>query len=82
MKNEMENSKDSNWAWHTIAAQLKTFPALASSIAAQSSVNTAISCKHYRSTGQPPSLHRHWLSPHWPRAVGDGNVSWRDQHGE
>ena len=51
MKNEMKNSKHSNSARHTIAARLKTFPALISSVAAQSSANTV---KQHRSTG---SLH-------------------------
>ena len=55
MKNEMENSKDSNSARHTIAARINTFPALTSSITAQSSANTASRCSHYCSTG---ILHR------------------------
>ena len=55
MKNEMKNSKDSNSAWHTIAARLNTFLALTSSIMAQNSANTTSRCLHHRSTGH---LHR------------------------
>ena len=56
MKNEMKNSKHSNSVQHTIAARLKTFPALISPVAAQSSANTVkYRREQHRSTG---SLHR------------------------